>query len=121
MIRHLHDNAVRCRQEYRLQTPRATTAGLFRRQVDSLAYKNLYSVRHPCNEWIRLATEPETPMTAQSTRVRSIVPGHGRFRFVEHIDVASPSGVTERPAPLARLEGPDISLSGRQILLKARV
>jgi hypothetical protein len=28
------------------------------------------------------------------------------------------SQVTERAAPLIRLEGPDISLSGRQILLK---
>jgi hypothetical protein len=28
------------------------------------------------------------------------------------------SKVTERAAPLVRIEGPDISLSGRQILLK---
>ena len=68
--------------------------------------------------WIRLAIYTETIMTAQSPRVRSIVPGTRRVRLVEHIHTLSPSGVTERPAPLARLEGPDISLSGRQILLK---
>ena len=32
-------------------------------------------------------------------------------------DYISPH-VTDRPAPRARLEGPDIALSGRQILLK---
>jgi hypothetical protein len=40
-----------------------------------------------------------------------------RFRLVAKIDGIS-SQVTERAAPLVRLEGPDISLSGRQILLK---
>ena len=68
--------------------------------------------------WIRLAIYTEITMTAQSTRVRSIVPGTRRFRLVEHIHTLSSTGVTERPAPLVRLEGPDISLSGRQILLK---
>jgi hypothetical protein len=57
-------------------------------------------------------------MTAQSQRVRSIVPGTRRFRLVDNIHTPACSGVTERPAPLVRLEGPDISLSGRQILLK---
>ncbi len=41
-----------------------------------------------------------------------------RFRLVVNIDDSLSSQVTERPAPLVRLEGPDISLSGRQILLK---
>jgi hypothetical protein len=41
-----------------------------------------------------------------------------RFRLVADIDDSISSQVTERAAPLVRLEGPDISLSGRQILLK---
>jgi hypothetical protein len=41
-----------------------------------------------------------------------------RFRLVAQIDDCISSQVTERAAPLVRLEGPDISLSGRQILLK---
>jgi hypothetical protein len=41
-----------------------------------------------------------------------------RFRRVVDIDDSISSQVTERAAPLVRLEGPDISLSGRQILLK---
>jgi hypothetical protein len=41
-----------------------------------------------------------------------------RFRLVAVIDDSISSQVTERAAPLVRLEGPDISLSGRQILLK---
>jgi hypothetical protein len=41
-----------------------------------------------------------------------------RFRLVAKIDDCIASQVTERAAPLVRLEGPDISLSGRQILLK---
>jgi hypothetical protein len=41
-----------------------------------------------------------------------------RFRLVAVIDDFMSSQVTERAAPLVRLEGPDISLSGRQILLK---
>jgi len=58
-------------------------------------------------------------MTAQSPRVRSIHLGSRRFRLVDFMDSPNSSGVTERPAPLVRLEGPDISLSGRQILLKS--
>jgi hypothetical protein len=41
-----------------------------------------------------------------------------RFRLVADIDDSISSQVTERAAPLVRLEGPDISVSGRQILLK---
>jgi hypothetical protein len=41
-----------------------------------------------------------------------------RFRIAADIDDFISSQVTERAAPLVRLEGPDISLSGRQILLK---
>jgi hypothetical protein len=41
-----------------------------------------------------------------------------RFRLVADLDDCICSQVTERAAPLVRLEGPDISLSGRQILLK---
>jgi len=56
-------------------------------------------------------------MSAQSPRVRSIVSGIRRFRVVD-VDHLSSSPITERAAPLVRLEGPDIALSGRQILLK---
>jgi hypothetical protein len=42
-----------------------------------------------------------------------------RFRLVVNIGDFISSQVTERAAPLVRLEGPDISLSGRQILLKS--
>jgi hypothetical protein len=41
-----------------------------------------------------------------------------RYRLVVDIDDFISSQVTERAAPLVRLEGPDISLSGRQIVLK---
>jgi hypothetical protein len=50
--------------------------------------------------------------------VRSIFLESRRFRLVTEIDNFISSQVTERPAPLVRLEGPDIALSGRQILLK---
>jgi hypothetical protein len=53
-----------------------------------------------------------------STACSSIYPGARRFRLVADIDEFLSSQVTERAAPLVRLEGPDISLSGRQILLK---
>jgi|HubBroStandDraft_2_1064218.scaffolds.fasta_scaffold3702480_1 hypothetical protein len=42
-----------------------------------------------------------------------------RFRLTADMDDLIASQVTERAAPLVRLEGPDISLSGRQILLKS--
>jgi len=58
-------------------------------------------------------------MSAHSPRARSIFPGSRRFRVVADIDHLTSSRVTERAAPLVRLEGPDIALSGRQILLKA--
>jgi hypothetical protein len=48
----------------------------------------------------------------------SIFLGSRRFRLVVNIGDFISSQVTERAAPLVRLEGPDISLSGRQILLK---
>ena len=53
-----------------------------------------------------------------STARSSIYLGARRFRLVVDIDDFISSQVTERAAPLVRLEGPDISLSGRQILLK---
>jgi hypothetical protein len=56
-------------------------------------------------------------MTANPPVARSIFLESRRFRFVEYVDLTS-SRVTERAAPNVRLEGPDISLSGRQILLK---
>jgi hypothetical protein len=61
----------------------------------------------------------DTIMSAHSPRSRSIVVGSRRFRSVVAIDHLPSSRVTERAAPLMRLEGPDIALSGRQILLKA--
>jgi hypothetical protein len=57
-------------------------------------------------------------MPAHSPTARSIFLEPRRFRLVEYlVDVIS-SRVTERAAPNVRLEGPDIALSGRQILLK---
>jgi hypothetical protein len=41
--------------------------------------------------------------------------------LVVDIDHLASSKVTECAAPLVRLEGPDIALSGRQILLKALI
>lgn len=66
-----------------------------------------------------LATKTEIMMTAHSPRARSIFLGPRRFRLVADIGGLISSRVTERAAPLVRLEGPDIALSGRQILLKA--
>jgi hypothetical protein len=60
-------------------------------------------------------------MTANSPFARSIFLESRRFRLVAHIDPRISSQVTERAAPHVRLEGPDISLSGRQILLKALI
>jgi hypothetical protein len=58
-------------------------------------------------------------MSAHFPTVRSsIFLDSRRFRLVAVIDDFTSSQVTERAAPLVRLEGPDISLSGRQILLK---
>lgn len=58
-------------------------------------------------------------MSAHFPTVRSsIFLDSRRFRLVAVIDDCTSSRVTERAAPLVRLEGPDISLSGRQILLK---
>jgi hypothetical protein len=57
-------------------------------------------------------------MTANSPIARSIFLESRRFRLVVHIDALISSQVTERAAPHVRLEGPDIALSGRQILLK---
>lgn len=57
-------------------------------------------------------------MPAPSPTVRGIFLESHRFRLVAHIDGLGSSQVTERAAPLIRLEGPDIALSGRQILLK---
>jgi len=59
-------------------------------------------------------------MSANSpTARRGIFSEARRFRIVADIDDFISSQVTERAAPLVRLEGPDISLSGRQILLKS--
>jgi hypothetical protein len=55
---------------------------------------------------------------ANSPIARSIFLESHRFRLVANIDNLVSSRVTERAAPHARLEGPDIALSGRQILLK---
>lgn len=58
-------------------------------------------------------------MSAHFTTARSSIFSEARrFRLVANIDDCISSQVTERAAPLVRLEGPDISLSGRQILLK---
>jgi hypothetical protein len=57
-------------------------------------------------------------MLASSSTVRGIFFESHRFRLVAHIDGLGASQVTERAAPHIRLEGPDIALSGRQILLK---
>jgi len=57
-------------------------------------------------------------MPADYSNACSIFHQVRRFRLVAHIDDLISSQVTERAAPLVRLEGPDISLSGRQILLK---
>jgi len=56
-------------------------------------------------------------MPAHSPTARSIFLEPRRFRLVEYIVDLISSRVTER-APNVRLEGPDIALSGRQILLK---
>jgi hypothetical protein len=58
-------------------------------------------------------------MTAHSPRARSIFLESRRLRLVADIEALLSSQVTERAAPHVRLEGPDIALSGRQILLKA--
>lgn len=57
-------------------------------------------------------------MPAHSPTARGIFLESHRFRLVAHIDGLGSSQVTERAAPHVRLEGPDIALSGRQILLK---
>jgi hypothetical protein len=57
-------------------------------------------------------------MLASSSTARGIFLESRRFRLVAHIDVLGSTQVTERAAPHVRLEGPDIALSGRQILLK---
>jgi hypothetical protein len=57
-------------------------------------------------------------MTANPPIARSIFLESRPFRLVVHIDGLISSQVTERAAPHVRLEGPDIALSGRQILLK---
>jgi hypothetical protein len=58
-------------------------------------------------------------MSAHSPTARSrIFLEPRRFRLVASLDDCISSQVTECAAPLVRLEGPDISLSGRQILLK---
>jgi hypothetical protein len=56
-------------------------------------------------------------MTAHHPVARSIFLRSRRFRLMGAADFVS-SQVTERDAPLMRIEGPDIALSGRQILLK---
>jgi hypothetical protein len=56
-------------------------------------------------------------MTANPPVARSIFPRSRRFRLMGADDFIS-SKVTERAAPHVRIEGPDIVLSGRQILLK---
>jgi hypothetical protein len=56
-------------------------------------------------------------MTANSSATRSIFLHSRRFRLADG-DAPVSSQVTERAAPHVRLEGPDIALSGRQILLK---
>jgi len=58
-------------------------------------------------------------MSANFPIARSISLESRRFRLVVKLDDFISSQVTERAAPLIRLEGPDISLSGRQILLKS--
>lgn len=58
-------------------------------------------------------------MTANSPIARSIFLKARPFRFAVYIDDGISSRVTERAAPHVRLEGPDIALSGRQILLKS--
>jgi hypothetical protein len=60
-------------------------------------------------------------MTASSPTGSSIFLDSSRFRLVDYMDGLLFSKVTERAAPHVRLEGPDISLSGRQILLKALI
>jgi hypothetical protein len=60
-------------------------------------------------------------MPANSPNARSICPESRRSRLVVDIDYLISSRLTERAAPNVRLEGPDISLSGRQILLKALI
>jgi hypothetical protein len=60
-------------------------------------------------------------MSAHFPTARSIFLESRRFRLVAHIDDLISSRVTERPAPNVRLEGPDIALSGRQILLKSLI
>jgi hypothetical protein len=57
-------------------------------------------------------------MTANFPVARSIFVELRRFRLVAYIDSVISSQVTECPAPHSPLEGPDIALSGRQILLK---
>jgi hypothetical protein len=57
-------------------------------------------------------------VTANSPIARSLFLESRRFAFVMNIDDFTSSQVTERAAPRGRLEGPDIALSGRQILLK---
>jgi hypothetical protein len=57
-------------------------------------------------------------MSANSPIARGIFLESRRFRLVVYIDDVISSQVTERAAPHVRLEGPDIALSGRQILLK---
>jgi len=56
-------------------------------------------------------------MTANSSAPRSIFLRSLRFRLMD-VDGLISSQVTERAAPHVRIEGPDIALSGRQILLK---
>ena len=60
----------------------------------------------------------ENIVTANFSIARGISLGTRLFRHVVDIHDCTSSRVTEGAAPRASLEGPDIALSGRQILLK---
>lgn len=87
--------------------------------VDALIFKSYIEIGASVSSqiWIGITTKIERIMTANSSDVRSVFLHLRRFRLVD-VDAFIASQVTERDAPHVRIEGPDIALSGRQILLK---
>ena len=82
---------------------------IFKSYIDFDVLASNGSVSSDCNRNI---------VTANLSIERSVFLGTRLFRQVVDIHDCPSSRVTEHAAPRASLEGPDIALSGRQILLK---